>query len=267
MTGSMKLGSKLEAFQRRGQAWFCTSELASDIKIKVEQEAFHLHKFPMVSRNGRLVKLVEEMSEEDDNEESSRCQIQLVDIPESAEAFELTAKLYSQVKVELITTNVVALCCVVEYLEMTDEFGDGNLIAKIEVILQQMVFRNWLDSMRALESCSSSMPQVEELGIVEKFIHYICVKACTDPSLVGWPIPEHQSLLQSHAGNVLWNGISTSARACVIRTDWWYDDLSILSLPLLERVVTGPEARGTKLESIDRALVHYAKKLLPGLHM
>jgi hypothetical protein len=35
MMGSMKLGSKLEAFQRRGQAWFCTSGLANDIKIKV----------------------------------------------------------------------------------------------------------------------------------------------------------------------------------------------------------------------------------------
>jgi hypothetical protein len=28
MMGSMKLGSKPEAFQRRGQAWFCTSRLS-----------------------------------------------------------------------------------------------------------------------------------------------------------------------------------------------------------------------------------------------
>jgi hypothetical protein len=69
----MKLRSKLEAFQRRGQAWFCTSGLANDIKIKVEQMTFHLHKFPLVSRNDRLAKLVEEMLEEDDNEESSQC--------------------------------------------------------------------------------------------------------------------------------------------------------------------------------------------------
>jgi len=50
--------------------------------------------------------------------------------------------------------------------------------------------------MLALESYSSSMPQVEELGIVEKLIHSICVKTCTDLSLVGWPIPKHQNLLQ-----------------------------------------------------------------------
>ncbi len=33
-------------------------------------------------------------------------------------------------KVELTATNVVALQCVAEYLEMTNEFGDGNLICE-----------------------------------------------------------------------------------------------------------------------------------------
>jgi hypothetical protein len=105
----MKLGSKPEAFQRRGQTWFCTSGLASDIRIKVEYMTFHFHKFPLVSRSGRLAKLVEEISEEDDNEKSSGCQIQLVDIPRGAEAFELVTKFCYQVKVELTTTNVVLL--------------------------------------------------------------------------------------------------------------------------------------------------------------
>jgi hypothetical protein len=206
MMGSMKLGSKPEAFQRRGQAWFCTSGLASEIKIKVEQMTFHLHKFPLVSRSGRLAKLVEEMLEEDNNEKSSGCQIQLIDILGGAKAFELAAKFYYQVKVQLTATNVVALGCVVEYLEMTNEFGDGNLITKTKAFLQQVVLRSWPDSVRALENYSSSIPQVEELGIIEKFIHFVCVKTCTDPSLVGWPIPEHQSLLQSPSGSVMeWN--------------------------------------------------------------
>ncbi len=172
-----------------------------------------------------------------------------------------------QVKVEFTTINVVAPRCAAQYLEVTNEFGDGNLIVKTKVFLQQVVFQSWLDFLRALESCSSLMPQVEELGIVKKLIHSIFVKACTDPSLVSWPIPEHQSLLQSFGGSVLWNGISTGARARAIQTDWWYDDLSILSLPLLERVVVGLEARGTRLETIVRTLVHYVKKSLLGLHM
>jgi hypothetical protein len=111
-----------------------------------------------VSRSGKLAKLVEEMSKEDDNEESFGCQIQLVDIPGGAETFELTTKFCYQMKVELIITNVVALRCVAEYLEMTDEFGDGNLIAKTKAFLQQMVLQSWPNSVLALENCSSSMP-------------------------------------------------------------------------------------------------------------
>jgi len=74
-------------------------------------------------------------------------------------------------------------------------------------------------------------------------------------------------LLQSPSESVLWNGINTSVRARAIQTDWWYDDLSTLSLPLLERVVVGLEARGTRLDNIIGALVHYVKKSLPCLHM
>ncbi len=87
------------------------------------------------------------MLEEDDNEESFRCQIQLVDIPGGAKAFELSTKFCYQVKVELTVTNVVALQCMAEYLKMTDEFGNGNPIAKTEAFLQQVVLRSRPDSM------------------------------------------------------------------------------------------------------------------------
>jgi hypothetical protein len=36
------------------------------------------------------------------------------------------------------------------------------------------------------QDCSSSMPQVEDLGLVEKFINSIYVKACIDPLLICW---------------------------------------------------------------------------------
>ncbi|KAK9150973.1 hypothetical protein Syun_009282 [Stephania yunnanensis] len=41
----MKLGSKVDAFQKKGQAWFCTTGLPSDIVIEVRDMSFHLHKF------------------------------------------------------------------------------------------------------------------------------------------------------------------------------------------------------------------------------
>ncbi|CAH8368571.1 unnamed protein product [Eruca vesicaria subsp. sativa] len=48
----MKLGSKSDAFQRHGQAWFCTTGLPSDIVVEVGEMSFHLHKFPLLSGSG-----------------------------------------------------------------------------------------------------------------------------------------------------------------------------------------------------------------------
>jgi len=61
----MKLGSKSDAFQKQGQAWFCTTGLPSDIVVEVEEMSFHLHKFPLLSRSGVMERLIAEVSEGD----------------------------------------------------------------------------------------------------------------------------------------------------------------------------------------------------------
>ncbi|KAG6552542.1 hypothetical protein Mapa_005852 [Marchantia paleacea] len=258
----MKLGSKADGFQRRGQAWFCTTGLPSDIVIEVEQMSFHLHKFPLLSKSGKLARLVAENSDE----ETGACQIHLQDIPGGTEAFELAAKFCYGVKVELTSANVAALRCAAEYLEMTEEFGEGNLISKTESFLNQVVLRSWKDSVRALQSCEYLLPEAEGLGIVKKCVDSISMKACADPSLFGWPMMEHHGTLQSPGGSVLWNGISTGARGRNSRSDWWYDDIASLSLPLYEKVISAMDMKGIRPESIAGALMHYAKKALPGLH-
>ncbi|KAL3683058.1 hypothetical protein R1sor_001080 [Riccia sorocarpa] len=262
MAACMKLGSKADGFQRRGQAWFCTTGLPSDIVIEVDQMSFHLHKFPLLSKSGKLARLVAENSDE----ETGACQIQLQDIPGGAEAFELAAKFCYGVKVELTSANVAALRCAAEYLEMTEEFGEGNLIAKTESFLNQVVLRSWKDSVRALQSCEYLMPEAENLGIVKRCVDSLSLKACADPSLFGWPMMEHHGTLQSPGGSVLWNGISTGARGRNARSDWWYDDIASLSLPLYEKVITAMDHKGIRPESIAGALMHFAKKALPGLH-
>lgn len=257
--------SKTDSYQRRGQAWLCTTGLPSDIVVEVDQMSFHLHKFPLVSRSQKLAKLVEEVAEED----GEICHVQLNNVPGGSGAFELAAKFCYGAKVELSSTNVVALRCVAEYLEMTQEFGEGNLIAKTEAYLVQVVLQSWPDSVSALQSCSSSMPEAQELGLVEKLVDSVCAKASMeDGSLGRWPMPDHQGSLQSPGGSLLWNGISTGARSRARGRggDWWYEDVSLLSWPLFEKVITSMEGRGVSPESISGALMHYAKKGLPGLH-
>lgn len=258
----MKLGSKTDAFQRQGQAWFCTTGLPSDIVVEVGDMSFHLHKFPLLSRSGIMERLIAKVSEE--GEEG--CAINLPDIPGGAKTFELVAKFCYGVKLELTAANVVYLRCAAEHLEMTEDYGEGNLISQTELFLNQVVLRNWKDSLKALQSCDDVLPHAEELHITKRCIESLAMKASTDPNLFGWPVMEHGGPMQSPGGSVLWNGISTGARPKNVSSDWWYEDASTLSLPLYKRLVSAMESRGIRQEIIAGSLTFYAKKYLPGLN-
>ncbi|KAJ8546540.1 hypothetical protein K7X08_032614 [Anisodus acutangulus] len=257
----MKLGSKTDAFQRKGQAWFCTTGLPSDIVVEVGEMTFHLHKFPLLSRGGVMEKRIAKASEGEDG-----CVIELTDIPGGAKTFELVAKFCYGVKLELTAANVVYLQCAAEHLDMTEDYGDGNLISQTEVFLNQVVLRSWKDSLKALQTCDDVLPYAEELKIPERCIDSLAVKACTDPNLFGWPVMEHVGPLQSPGGSILWNGISTGARPKHSSSDWWYEDASTLSLPLYKRLISAMGSQGVKQEIVAGSLTYYAKKYLPGLN-
>ncbi|CAI9089664.1 OLC1v1024283C3 [Oldenlandia corymbosa var. corymbosa] len=258
----MKLGSKSDAFQRQGQAWFCTTGLPSDIVVEVGEMSFHLHKFPLLSRSGVIERLIAEASDEGEGDRT----IKLPDIPGGAKTFELVAKFCYGVKLELTASNVVYLRCAAEYLEMTEEYGEGNLISLSEMFLNQVVLKTWKDSLRALQTCDDVLPYAEELHITKRCIESLAAKASTDPNLFGWPIMEHGGPMQSPGGSVLWNGISTGARPKHTSSDWWYEDVSTLSLPLYKRLVSAMESRGIKQDVLSGSLSSYAKRYLPGLN-
>lgn len=258
----MKLGSKTDAFQRQGQAWFCTTGLPSDIVVEVEEMSFHLHKFPLLSRSGVMERLIAEASKDGD----PNCVINLPDIPGGAKTFELVAKFCYGVKLELTASNVVYLRCAAEDLEMTEDYGEGNLVNQTELFLNQVVLRNWKDSIRALQTCDDILPRADELHITKRCIETLAIKASTDPNLFGWPVMEPGGPMQSPGGTLLWNGISTGARPRNTSLDWWYDDVATLSLPLYKRLISTMESRGIKQEIIAGSLTYYAKKYLPGLN-
>ncbi|KAB2080527.1 hypothetical protein ES319_A05G073000v1 [Gossypium barbadense] len=258
----MKLGSKTDAFKRQGQAWFCTTGLPSDIVVEVGEMSFHLHKFPLLSRSGVMERLIAEASEEGEE----KCSICLPDIPGGAKTFELVAKFCYGVKLELTASNVVYLRCAAEHLEMTEEYGEGNLITKTETFLNQVVLRNWKDSLRALQTCDDIISYDEELNVTKRCIESLAIKASTDPNLSGWPIMEYGGPMQSPGGSVLWNGISTGARVKNTSSDWWYEDASTLSFPRYKRLIAVMESRGIRQEIIAGSLTFYAKKYLPGLN-
>ena len=104
--------------------------------------------FPLLSRSGLIKKLIAEFP----NEDGSTCVFQFHDVPGGAKTFELVTKFCYGVKIEITALNVVSLRCAAEYLQMTENYGEGNLISQTEALLEE-VLSNWPDSIKALETC------------------------------------------------------------------------------------------------------------------
>ncbi|XP_020586551.1 BTB/POZ domain-containing protein At1g30440-like, partial [Phalaenopsis equestris] len=256
----VKLGSKMDTFQRQGWAWFTTTGLPSDVTIEIGDLCFHLHKFPLLSKSALLEKLIAEKSGEEES-----CIIKLSDIPGGSKAFELIAKFCYGIKIELTALNVAYARCAAEYMQMTEEIAERNLIYESDVFLNQVVLRGWNDSLRALQTCDDLLPCAEDLNIVTRCIDSLAMKACMDPDLIGWSTMEHGSM-KSPCGSVLWNGISTGARPISYSSDWWYEDVASLSLPFYKRFISVMASRGIREEIIAGSIASYAKRYLPGLN-
>ncbi|KAJ0102293.1 hypothetical protein Patl1_06085 [Pistacia atlantica] len=253
----MKLGSKSEVFHLDGETWLCSSGLPSDVIIEVCEWSFHLHKFPLLSRSGVLENLIAEFS----GEAVKKCVLQLHEIPGGAKAFLLVAKFCYGVKIDLTASNVVGLRCAAEYLRMSDDYGEGNLIVQTENFLNE-VFGNWADSLRALEKCEEVLPHAEELHIVSRCINSLAMKACADPSLFSWPMSGSADV-QSPGGTMIWNGIRIPAKQQTVTEDWWYEDVSFLTLPLYKRLIMAVGMSGIRPDSIAGSIIHYANRHLP----
>lgn len=129
--------------------------------------------FPLVARSGRIRKLIANSSESD-----TPNRLELPDVPGGAEAFDLAAKFCYGINFEITTSNVAVLRCAAEYLEMTEIFGENNLVARTEAYISEVVLQSLADSIAVLHNCENLLPLAEDLGLVSRCIEAAATKAC-----------------------------------------------------------------------------------------
>ncbi|KAK1353197.1 BTB/POZ domain-containing protein [Heracleum sosnowskyi] len=230
--------------QQRCSEWMF-HDVRSDIAIEVNGGSFPLHKFPLVSRCGRMRKLVAE------NRGSDICRIELLNLPGGAESFELAAKFCYCINFEITSANVAQLLCVSDYLEMTEEFSSNNLGSRTEEYLESIVCKNLEMCVAVLQQCENLLPFADELKIVGRCIDGIVSKACVEQIASSFSRLEYSS-----SGRLQMN------RQAKCEGDWWIEDLSDLRIDLYERVITAMKCRGVRPESIGESLMNYAQKEL-----
>ncbi|KAL1200906.1 BTB/POZ domain-containing protein [Cardamine amara subsp. amara] len=253
--------AKVSEFHREGNDWFCKTGLSSDTTVVVDDVKFHLHKFPLVSKCGKLARMYEESKSID---KKSLWTIVLEEFPGGSDTFLIVARFCYRARVDFTAKNLVSIHCAAEYLEMTNEYGEDNLISQVETFLHKHVLRNWKDCILALQSSTPVLKSAEKLQMIPKLMNAVSTMVCTDPSLFGWPMMMYGTL-QSPGGSILWNGINTGARMRSSGSDWWYEDISYLSVDLFKRLIKMMETKGIRAESLAGAMMYYARKYLPGL--
>ncbi|OMO56077.1 BTB/POZ-like protein [Corchorus capsularis] len=230
---SIVIPNKLDAaesdnFHSKELSWFGTSQIPTDLTIQVQEVIFKVHKYPLVSKSGYIGRLELQPSISNFGHE-----IKLENFPGGSESFEMILKFCYGLPVDFDPDNIAALRCASEYLEMTEEFEDGNLIAKTEAFLTFVVLASWKDTITVLKSCETLSPWAENLQIVRRCCDSIAYKASREESSTG--------------------------------ETWWFNDVATLRIDHFMRIMTAIRAKGTQAEIIGKCIMNYADKWLPDM--
>ncbi|KAL8168357.1 hypothetical protein V2J09_009856 [Rumex salicifolius] len=237
---SSKKKESVSAAMKRTGEWIFSQEITSDITCHIGSASFPLHKFPLLSKCGYIRKLVSESTDE------NPLDIELSDIPGGAEAFELATNFCYGVNFEISIDNIAMLCCVAEYLEMTEDCAVGNLIERTESYLSEVVLQNLSGTVSVLYASEKLLPMAENVKLVSRCIDAIAYLACNDTQsgLLGKSEAEQNPIV-----------------------DWWAEDLTLLKIDFFQRVLIAMMARGFKQYALGPILMLYAQKSLRGLEV
>ncbi|CAN7080113.1 unnamed protein product [Brassica oleracea var. botrytis] len=224
-------------------------DVPSDITIEVNGGNFALHKFPLVSRSGRIRRIVAE------HRDSDISKVELLNLPGGAETFELAAKFCYGINFEITSSNVAQLLCVSDYLEMTEEYSKDNLASRTEEYLDSIVCKSLEMCVQVLKQSENLLPLADELNIVTRCIDAIASKACAEQIASSFSRLEYSSSGRLHMSKQAKGNDGGGG-------DWWIEDLSVLRIDLYQRVMNAMKCRGVRPESIGASLLSYAERQL-----
>ncbi|KAL4299603.1 hypothetical protein HN51_050309 [Arachis hypogaea] len=214
------------AMERTGQ-WIFSQEIPSDVIVEVGEASYSLHKFMLVAKSNYLRKLIIEA------QESDLTKIDLSDIPGGSEIFEKAAKFCYGVNFEITVYNVAALRCAAEFLQMTDDYCDGNLAGRTEDFLTQVGLSNFSAAVAVLKSCQQLLPFADEIKLRSRCIDAVSSKACSEASF-----------------------------PCRSPPNWWTEELAGLDVDSFGKVIAAMKQRGAKTLTVAGALITYTERAL-----
>lgn len=194
--------------------------------------------YPLVSKSGYLKRSLSDTSE--------------ITLTLENEIFELVANFCYGSAIYIDPFNVAALRCAAEFLEMTEEYGRGNLCERSDLYLTQVVLQSWEDTLVVLQKCLGLLPLADEIQIVSRCVESLAYMACMEVL-----DPEQRKVKSAECH--LRSDISGSLRRTTNR-EWWIKDLLALPLELFERIAISIREQGMEEMIIGEVIVQYGTK-------
>lgn len=214
------------AMERTGQ-WIFSPEIPTDVIVAVGEANFSLHKFILAAKSNSIRKVIME------SEESDLTRIDLTNIPGGQEAFEKVVKFCYGVNFEITVHNVAPLHCAAVFLQMTDEYCDGNLAGRTEDFLSQVGVSTLHSAIAVLKSCRQLLPLATEINVVDRCVDVISSKACREMNFPSQSPP-----------------------------NWWTEELAVLDVNSFAKVIAAMKQRGARYLSVAGALITYTERAL-----
>lgn len=192
-----------------------------------------LKQYPLMSKCGYIARL-----ELQPSISNLGYDLKLENFPGGSETFEIILKFCYGLPIAFNPNNIAPLRCASEFLDMSEEYEDGNLISKTEAFLTLVILSSWKETITVFKSCKNLSPWAENLQIVRR---------CCDS--IAWKASRENSTTEDIAD----------------RQGWWFDDVATLGIDHFMRIITTIKVKGTKPEIIGKCIMHYAKKWLPGM--
>lgn len=198
-----------------------------------------------MARSGKIRKMVA------DAKDCNASKLELLSLPGGPQAFELAVKFCYGMNFEITTANVAHLRCVGEYLEMTEEYREDNLIARTEIYLNEIVGNNLEKSVQVLVSCDCDCEALscvaEQVGIRDACVEAIAMNACKEQLVSGLSRLDY---------------VGDSPELKCATAEWWIEDLSSLRIDSYRRVICAMARKGIRPDTIVASLMHYAQASL-----
>lgn len=194
--------------------------------------------------------------------------LKMMEFPGGPDGFELVSRFcYNGGSIAMSPANVCVLHCSAILLEMTEEVAAYNLLRQTETFLEGLFYWTWSEILTALKSCETLFPTADSSGLVYKLISSLLEKISANsgtPLTSATLCPSSTSSSSSPETSGLMHSSSTKtsevSKPCFGR-EWWFDDLTILSPTIIEKMMKALGAYGTDNRNLilTRFLLYYLK--------